>query len=162
MLSTHIQYAYTSDQHQAGPSTWKPTRSMKLRPVDPTSSWDDHEATCLISRWSMGMVRSLLPFIPSLPSPPQPTLFHIYASIPMPLRLLPQSLSHPFTSHPLFGASILPLSLTFPTSLSPSPFPPPPPTKTKRYAPLHLIDPTSLTEGKTMREAAGGRSAWIS
>jgi hypothetical protein len=33
--------------------------------------------------------------------------------------------------------------------------------KTKRYTPLHLIDPTCFTEGKTMREAAGGRSAWI-
>jgi hypothetical protein len=52
-------------------------------------------------------------------------------------------------------------SLSIPI-LCPSLPPLPPPTKTKRYAPLHLIDPTSFTEGKTMREAAGGRSAWIS
>jgi hypothetical protein len=36
LFSTHIQYAYTSDQHQAGPSTRNSTRSMKLRPVDLT------------------------------------------------------------------------------------------------------------------------------
>jgi len=148
LVSTYIQYAYTSDQHQAGPSTRNPTQSMKLRPVDPTFHGETTRlyALCLGGRrvwyalhppWSLSLHYSTSP---SLSFPCQP-LHHFLHPSPF---AAPQSLN--FYPPP------------FPTSIL---TPPPPPTKTKRYAPLHLIDLTTFTEGKTMREAAGGRSAWI-